>query len=365
MKKASSLYIISGDYAMVEFFVTKYPATKRQTNKAGLTALQIAQKLKFTRIAALIETGRAVPESSKDQEVKADKVNHDYDTLVEACRNGRVKIIQEFIDQRYETKEEKRRLCYQLIQVAKKANQFQIVDILEPYYNTKLKTELASDMEQGSVVTLSDHYKKVLLGSLSGLSGLIAHSSVVLDPADPNTYRDLFSALTASAAKRSQELQQVTSEQDVKSLIDHDDTDTKSQLAKINEQVEKLLENKNSLQARIQDTDERLFKQQNLTAIQRKEFTKEKELYKQQLATYECSIFLIQRQQEATLNRQKTINFIKGNTNLAMFYRTVESRLEVLFNSILVAQGGYLKKEATTRLGTAVNMLPKKALLCK
>ena len=345
--------------------MTKYPATRRQTNKAGLTALQIAQKLKFTRIAALIETGRAVPVSSDGQEGKADEVKHDYHTLVEACRQGRIKVMEEFIEQRYESKEEKRRLCYELIQIAKKAQQLEIVALLEPYYDTKLKTERPSDMEEGSVVRLNEHYKKVLLASLSGLSSLIADSPVILDPADPNTYRDLFSALTAGTAKRSQEVQQVTSEQDVKRLIDHDEMNTKEQLVKINEQLENLMENRTSLQARIQEVDKRLFKGQDLAALQRKEFFKEKELHKQQLAVYECSVFLIQRRQEATLNRQKTIQFIKGNTNLAMFYRTVESRLEILFNSLLVAQSGYLKTEASARLGTAVNTLATKISMRK
>jgi hypothetical protein len=352
------LFIILGNYAIVKFFVTKHAATIKLTNKAGLTALEIAKKLKFARIAELIETGEDVPESSENQD---NQPKHDHETLVQASRNGDVKIIQEFIAQRYESREEKRRLCYELIQVAKKAKQFQIVDLLEPYYNTKLRNELASDMELGSAVTLNEHHKKILLGFLSGLGTLIANSPVVLDPADPQTYVDLFSGLTASTEKRSQQLEQVASEQDVKKLIEEDQMNTKEQLTKMNEQLEQLMASRNSLQDRVQDTDERLFEQQHLTALQRKEFAKEKEMYKQQLATYECSIFLLQRQQEATLIRQNTINFIKGNTNLIMFYQTIENRLQALFHSALAAQGGYLKTEATTayaRPTTVLNKIP-------
>jgi hypothetical protein len=355
--KSIRLFIILGDYAMVELFITKYPASKRQTNKAGLTALQIAQKLKFARIAELIETGKAVPESLMDQEEKGDQPKHDYETLVQASRDGHVKIIQEFIDQRYESKEHKRRLCYELIQVAKQAKQCQIADILEPYYKTKLRNELASDMELGGGFTLNEYHKKILRGFLSGLSDLIANSLVVLDPTDPKTYVDLFSSLTSSITKRSQELQQVTNEQDVKNLIEQDEMNTREQLTKISEQLEQLLESRDSLQARIQDADERLFQQQNLTALQRREFAKEKEIRKQQLAAYECSIFLFQRQQEATLIRQKTVDFIKGNTNLIMFYRTIENRLEALFHSVLAAQGGYLKTEITTKFGQPTKLL--------
>lgn len=343
---------VLGDYAVVELFVTKYPACKRHTNKAGLTALQIAQQLKFTRIAELIETGKTMSQSLNDHSGEPEQPKHGFATLMQASRDGHIKTIQEFIDQRYESKEQKRQLCFELIQVAKQAKQRQISDLLEPYYKTKLKTELASDMELGGIgFTLSEHHKRVLRGFLSGLSTLIADSPIVLDPTDPKTYVDLFSALTSNIAKRSQELQQVTNEHDVRKIIEQDEINTKQQLTKISEQLEQLLESRDSLQARIQDTDERLFKQQNLTAIQRKEFMKEKEIHKQQLAIYECSIFLFQRQQEATLTRQKTVDFIKGNANLIMFYRTIENRLEALFHSALAAQGGYLKKETTAKFG--------------
>ena len=349
---------------MVELFVTKYPACKRLTNKAGLTALEIAQQLKFTRIAELIETGKTVSQSFNDQGEEADRPKHDYATLMQASRDGHIKVIQEFIEQRYESKEHKRQLCFELIQAAKQAKQRQISDLLEPYYKTKLKTELASDMELGGVgFALSEHHKRVLRGFLSGLSTLIADCPIVLDPTDPKTYVDLFSALTSSVAKRSQELQQVANEYDVRKIIEQDEMNTTQQLMKISEQLEQLLESRASLQARIEDTDERLFKQQNLTALQRKEFMKEKEVHKQQLAIYECSIFLFQRQQEATLIRQKTVDFIKGNANLMMFYRTIENRLEALFHSALAAQGGYLKKETTAKFGMTspvFNMWPTK-----
>ena len=330
---------------MVELFVTKYPVSKRQTNKAGLTASQIAQKLKFASIVELIETGEAVPLSTRKPEPKADGPKHNYETLLQASRDGHIKIIKEFIYQCYDSTEQKRQLCNELILVAKQAKQWEIVDILETYYKTLSKIEL-----HGSL-TLNEHHQRILRGFLSSLSTVIADSPVVLDPIDPNTYEDFFSALTSSIAKRSQELGQVASEQDVKRLIEREDMSTKEQMIKISEQLEQLLESKDSLQARMQDTDERLFKQQNLTAIQRKAFAKEKEAHKQQLAIYECSLFLFQRQQEATLIRQKTIDFIKGNTNLIMFYRTIENRLEALFHSVLAAQGGYLKREATAKFG--------------
>jgi DNA gyrase/topoisomerase IV subunit A len=282
-----------------------------------------------------------------DEGPKADEPKHSYETLKDASRNGDLKIIREFIAQRYESKEEKRRLCDELIQIAKKAKQFEVLHILEPYYR-ELRTEHPSTTGPGSAgIWLPEHYKKILLGFLKCLSGIIADSPVVLDPDDPNTYRDLFADLTSNVAKHSQQLQQVTNEQDVTRLIEQDSANTKQQSAEINKRIEELSDSNDSLQARIEDIDERLFNIQDLTAKQRKEFIQERESHKKQLAAYECSMLLLQRQQEAVLIRQNTMNFIKGNTNLAMFYRTVENRLNALFISILAAQGGYVKREAT------------------
>ncbi|CAF3833000.1 unnamed protein product [Adineta steineri] len=344
-----------GDYAVVELFVLKYPATRKQMNKAGMTALQTAQKLKFNRIAQLIETGKGVPESENDE--KTDGPLHDETTLIQAARNGHIKIIREFITQRYESKEEKKQLCSKLIQVARKASQYEVLDALEPYYKTELRTELASDMHADGNIVLSERYKQILFGFLGSLNNLISGNSVLLDPADPNTYKEFFVGLTDNVAKRRKELEQIKTEQDVNKLIQQDELHTKEQLSKIQEQLEELLEGKDNLQARLLDTDDRLFKEQKLTASQRKEFLKEKELHEQQLATYECSIFLFQRQQEATLNRQKAIDFLKSNINLMMFYRTIENCLEALFHSCLAAQGGYVRVEQTTKFGTAAKIV--------
>lgn len=356
-----------GDFAIVEFFVTKYPATKRQTNKAGLTALEIAKKLKFTHIAELIETGKAAPESFKDQDSKDDERKRKKEALFEAARIGPIKTIQEFINERYESREEKSQLCYELIQIAKAQKQLEILHILEAHYK-KLKKELRSDIELDNIVNLTKEYQVMLQGLLGGLSSIIVNSPVVLDPADPSTYVDLFSNLAGDVEKTSHDLKHVISEGDVKKLIHQDEANTKQQLAKISEQLEQFQADKDALQARILDTDERLFKQQQLTALQKKELAKEKELFEKQLATYECSILLFQRQQEATLIRQKTINFIKTNTNLIMFYRIIENHLQALFHSALAAQGGYVKTETTIHsgfTGKINNMLSMKIPICK
>lgn len=322
-----------------------------------MTALQLAQKLKYNRIVQLIETGKAEPGSEKGPETKTSGPSHSEAALMQAAHNGHMKIIREFIAERYESKEQKKRICQNLIQAAKKGSQYEVLAVLEPYYKTELRTELASDMHAGGNIVLNERYKKILLGLLGSLSNLIAESSILLDPADPNTYTQFFVGLTENAAKRSQELHEVKTAQDVTTLIEKDESETQAQLNKIQEKLEELLEGENDLKTRLLDTDERLHKEQKLTALQRKEFMKEKEIHEQQLATYECSIFLFQRQQEAILNRQKAIDFVKSNMNLMLFYRIIENRLEALFHSCLAAQGGYVKVESTTKLGKVGKVL--------
>ncbi|CAF3542979.1 unnamed protein product [Rotaria socialis] len=351
---------MKGDYAVVELFVTQYPATKQQTSKDGLTALKIAQKLKFPRIAQLIETGKSVP-APNDSSSESKEPVHSYEVLVEASRNGRIKILQEFCQQRYKSIEQKKQICEQLIDIAKKANQYEIINILEPYYNKTLKTTLPSDIEIGEVVTLREDYKKILLACLCGLSDVITNSSVVLDPTDPNTYREFFSDLSVNTKKHSRDLQTIGNEQDVKTLITKDSESTSEHLAKINSQLKQSMDHQKSLTASIQDKNEKLSKEHDLSPLKLKQLFEEREMQKKQLATYECSILLYQRQLESKLSRQNTINFIKNNSNMYLFYRTIENRLEALFHSVLAAQGGYLQTTQTSKYGTAasvVNMVP-------
>lgn len=349
-------FIFVGDYALVEFFVKKYPATKRLTNKDGMTALQLAQKLKFNRIAQLIETGEATLESEEPQEPKLDEA-----TLIGAVHYGRIEIIRKFIAQHYKSREEKRKLCEKLIKEAKKASAQEILNELERHYK-ELRTEVASNgktgRQTGGNVYLSEHYKKILLGFLGSLNNLIAGSSVVLDPADPNTYTQFFGGLIENTAKRSEELQQVKTEKDISKLNEKDQQHSKERLEQIQQQLEELLEKMNEAEALILDTDKRLFEQQHLTALERKENIKGRKEFENQLAAYQSTMELFEREQEAVRNRQKAIEFFKSNNNLIMFYRVIESRLQSLFTSSLAAQGGYVMK-------TTGNTGPKNLPICK
>lgn len=50
--------------------------------------------------------------------------------------------------------------------------------------------------------------------------------------------------------------------------------------------------------------------------MERKDFLKQRQELKNQLAVYECSIFLYELQQEASITREKTVEFVRGNTNM-------------------------------------------------
>jgi hypothetical protein len=328
---------------VVELFATTYPATKQQKTKSGLTALQIAQRQGFKRIAYLLEHNTAPPDSLENEEAKDNRPKYTPEELIHAAKTGQMKMIIEFRDQQYESRDEKRTLCYQLIDFARKAKQQEVVGVLQPYYNKELNSEIPSDIGHGDVVRLNQHHKKILFGFLVGLSRIVTESPVVLDPADPKTYTDLFSSLTSNVQKRSQELSDVENTQDATRLSNKDMQHIDQKLVNIVGQLNDLSKERDLLVARIDENEQQLYKQEKLTAIQKKNMFDLREENKKQLAAYDCSIFLCQREQESVSNRRNTIDFIKGNSNMFIFYRTIENRLEALFHSVLAAQGGYLK----------------------
>ncbi|CAF4320380.1 unnamed protein product, partial [Rotaria sp. Silwood2] len=333
------------DFAVVQLFSTRYPATKKQTNQAGATALHIAQNKGFKRIAHLLEYGSVSDGLLDNDETLPERSKYSREELIEACQKGHATIILEFREQRYASKEEKRRLCYELIEIAKYSKQYEIADILQQHYTKDLATEIPSDAESGSVVRLNDHYKKILLGFLTGLSTIISESDVVLDPADPNTYKELFSSLASNVQKRSQELQNVNSEHDVSQLSQQDMININKKLAQISNELTKLKASQASTTKEMENIDTRLADRGKLSAIERKQLFDAQEAHKRQMVTYECSFLLYEREQEATWNRKNTIAFIKNDVNLALFYSTIENRLQALFHGVLAAQSGLLTAE--------------------
>ena len=329
---------ILGDYPVVKLFVLKHPGTKRQTNRAGFTALQIAQKLKYRRIAQLIETGEEADTIDDDSQPQGPK--HTPEKLREAAQKGDMNIIKEFREERYNSKDEKRQLCYELLYIAKQNKQFQVVDILEPYYNTELQPDIPSDMPIGTPLTLKERYKKVLLGFLTGLGSVIADSPIILDPSDPQTYKRLFSGLTSKLAKRLKQLKQVKTEQDAQKIYQQDSAKMNEKLGQITEKSQELDGARKETINRIQEREERLAKQKDLSALQRKTLFEENQEDQRQLAVFDCSMALYRREQAAIANRQKALKFISTDTSLYLFYCTMENRLKSLLHAVLNAQSG-------------------------
>ncbi|CAF1542401.1 unnamed protein product, partial [Adineta steineri] len=348
-----------GDFAIVEFLATKYPATKQKKNRAGATALQIAQKQGFKRIAQVLQLNE-VSENSKSIDLKITTIpKHSRQVLVGACENGRAKIIQEFCMECYESREEKRQLCCELIEIAKTCNQGEIVDILQIHHDQNLKRDIPSNIQFDKIVMLNDEYKAMLHGLLVGLNTVITGMFADLDPADPNTYVDLFSNLNLNVQKQSQELVNANTNDEIRKLIQKDLNYSNEKLTKIEKQLNELQKNNQMVIKIVEENDERLNNMPDLSAIERKKIFDEQEIQRNKLAMYECSMDLFLRERENLEKKQKTIKFIKDNSNLFLFYRTVENRLQALFTSVLAAQGGYLQSTTKKSLKlTAAKVAP-------
>ncbi|CAF2768684.1 unnamed protein product [Rotaria sp. Silwood2] len=261
--------------------------------------------------------------------------------------------MKEFCKERYESREEKRRLCCELIEIAKNHHQEEIIDILQFHYDQQLKMDIPSDIELDKIVTLDAKYKKILHGMLEGLNSIITGISVSLDPADPKTFVNLFSKLKSNVRQNSQDIGKVNTNEDIRKLIDRDVADSNEKLAKIEDRLNHLQQYNEMLMKTIRETDERLSTAQGLTAIERKKIFDEQELNKKQQAVYEASTILFRREQEILMNRRNIISFIRQNSNLFLFYRTVENRLQALFQSVLAAQGGYLQTQLSMKYTVA------------
>ena len=245
------------------------------------------------------------------------------------------------------------------------------MDILKPYFDNDLKPNLASDISIGDAVTLNKPNRTILLGFLTGLGSVVTECPILLDPSDPSTYKNLFSGLGSKLTKRLKQLKKVKNEQDVKEVYQKDSTNMNERLEKIREKLQQLEETRRETMLRIQERNDQLSKQKDLSALQQKALFEEKEEYDKQLIVYECSISLYQREEEAILNRQKKLQFIHNDINLYLFYRTIENRLESLFHNVLAAQSGESQitiqtKNSTTTTGS-VKTVSSSALLafCK
>ncbi|CAF1406975.1 unnamed protein product, partial [Didymodactylos carnosus] len=225
-----------------------------------------------------------------------------------------------------------------------------------------MQAAIPSDIGEGPVVRLKEEYQTMLKGLLAGLSNVIANSSVVLDPADPNTYKELFYSLNSSVEQRTSDISNIHSEQDAILLCKRDTMDLEQKILKLNLELSALATNRDMLAKRIVDTDENLKKVKDVTALQRKELFDNKDATEKQLAMLESSMYVFRRSQEAALRKKYTLEFIKEKPKLFLFFTTIEHNLQSLFNSVLVAQGGLLQRDkSNTKVGmtaTTIQAIP-------
>ena len=345
----------SGDYAVTDLLIKKYPTTRQQKSKAGQTAFQLAKKNGFNRIAYLIEHGVEPPEDIQDQEVKCAGSKYTWETLQHAAKTGEMQIIRDFCEEEYESLVDRLQVSAALIQIAEQVRQQEVLKALQAYHNKLRKALQSKPIDPADIVRLKEHHRKMLSSFLDGLSQIIADSRESLDPSDPKTYIKLFSNVSANVQERSGELARVANVKDIERLSNKDLESVHQKFAKISSELKKLGKEKRSLIDRINEYEEQLFKQRELSAVQRKQLFEMREDCKKQLVTYECSTVLCQRQEECVLNRRSAVDFIKKEPNMYLFYRTVENRLQALFNAALVGQGGYLSTLMKSKHGLASN----------
>ncbi|CAF0944632.1 unnamed protein product, partial [Didymodactylos carnosus] len=339
-----------GDFAVVEYIITSNPATKKLKNNSGQDAHQIAKQQNFKRIVQLLE-GKPIDDTVEENE-KILPPKYDLKTLIKAAKDGQVKIIREFVDQRYRSLEDKKSQCEQLINAAKQHKQSEVLALLERHYKT-LSADFTSDVPRSGLVSLSDEYQIMLKGFLTGLSGIIASSKVVLDPSDPNTYKELFSNLNSNARQRELQISKIQTEQDISELSKQDMNDIELKIQQMNGEIEKIKKQEELLNKRVQATDISL-KEANATAIEKKKLYDDKEATKEQLAALECTMLLVKNAKTTAIKKKNLIEFMRNEaTNLYLFYSTIEHRLTSLYFSVLTAQSGLVKTETGTTLSIA------------
>lgn len=335
--------LLVGNYAVVELFVDQYPGSKTQKNKGGFTALQIAKRLNFNKIANLIERGeRAAPDAPPEK--KSDSI-YDENFLVESVRCSRVDVIRKFIDQLYESKDEKIRICKKMIAAAELGNHYEMLKLLKDHYAV-LNTELNSRQTPGGGggdISLDKRFKQILLGFLGSLNNMITGSAIVLDPADPNTYTKYFSGLMLNAERRAEELVSVKDLDELRQLVEQSRAEAKEQLRTIEAALNDLDEKLIDLEDQLRDVNEQLANEKGANASERKKLIKTKDQLEKLLATHQCTKSLTEKKQTVATNCHQAIEFFKSDSNLIYFYKIVEERLKSLFIRYYSEQGGYVK----------------------
>lgn len=342
-----------GDYAAVEYFIREHGATKQLKNKQGLDALAIAKRKHFNEIVQLLDPGNTEFKVTKKSKIL--KAKYTNERLDLAVKNGESNIIQEFIDQEYQSLKDKTEQCARMMQIAKQEKQFEILSMLQPHY-AELTQELTSNQAAGRLVNLGEAQLTIFYGFMNNLSNLITGSHVTLDPANPQTYRDLFSHMMSTDEKRSQVINSIKSPQDCEQLCEQELNDMQEKIENLNKTIGQMKLEKQKLTEQIH-TFEKQLNDENVSAIDKKQYFKDKQTIEDALNALESSVQLSRQAHETAQNKKKLLDYIKTTLNLFVFYTTIEHRLQSLFIGVLAAQTEIFKTELsskTAKVATAV-----------
>jgi len=340
-----------GDYAVIKYFIDEHGPTRQLKNKQGLDVLAIAKKERFNEIVQLLDPG-SVPFLPRK---KASKPKYTNERLDRAVKHSEIQIIQEFIDQVYESLKEKTEQCARMIEIAKQEKQYQVLSMLQPHY-AELSKDFASDQAAGRLVNLGQTQLTVFYGFMNSLSDLITGNHTTLDPSNPQTYRDLFTNMFSQGEKRSAIIKSINTSQDSQQFCEQELTDTQDKIGSLNKSTNDMKVEQQKLIEQVHQCEKQL-NNDNVSVIDKKQYFKDKQTMEDALNALEASIQLSQHAHETALNKKKLLDYIKGELRLFVFYTTIEHRLQSLFNGVLAAQSDLLQTELTTRgakIGSAI-----------
>ncbi|CAF0735650.1 unnamed protein product [Adineta steineri] len=345
-----------GAFPVVKYFVENWPASKDLKNKAGQNALAIAKACRYNRIVRLLDPDSKVflPEDGEDEDSTITSPKYTLEQLLSAAAKGQDSIIKEFVEQRYRSLATKLDQCKQMIEIAERHDQQEVLARLRRYYASS-----KVDFDPSNYLSVTEQQKIILGGFLSYLSGLIAGSDVKLDPSDPKTYHQLYKNLHSTATERVEQLNSVQNEGDIVQIYEQDLIEVQSKLKKLQEELGQMEQNRIKMLKGIETAEEKM--SQVKTAIERRDRSKEIQEMKEQMTVLDSEVRLFKEVRLAAEKKKDILSIIQNDTNLVHFFNTVEHRLQSLFAGVYAAQAGMLKSELGSTTGmiqTAIDWIP-------
>ncbi|CAF3738531.1 unnamed protein product [Rotaria sordida] len=325
---------------VVKYFIENRPASKDLKNKAGQNALAIAKACRYNRIVQLLDPGnKDFPvKDDEDEDITIAPPKYTLQQLLRASEHGQVPIIKEFVDQRYRSLAIKTDQCKQMIEVAERNNQQEVLAYLRPHH-----ASLTAEINPSNYLTVTEQQKKILEGFLGYLSDLITGSDVKLDPSDPKTYHQLYKSMHSSAVERVEQLNSVQNERDIAQIHEQDLNEVQSKLEKLQEEMKRMEQSRITMMKTIETAEEKL--SQAKTAIERRDCSKEIQEMKEQMTVLVSETRLFQATRLAAEKKKDILLLIQNDPNLVHFFNTIEHRLQSLFTAVYAAQAGLLKTE--------------------